>query len=262
MPNSLGGEILLQTAAFSSLGSRRCGALAGQAVSRAHARGDVIFSEEGHAEGLVMLTRGVLRLAIRNAAGGSVNLREQHAPASIVTAGLLDGGPNGATAIAVTDCTTHLLPREPFMRLCRRNPEVSIRLLTELGTHLRRTSAFMGLVTAAGVYQRLARVLVDLLEETGNPEFALPCSQTELAGRLGTVRELIYRNLKALESKGVLRFSGKHIIVNDAQALVTAAGASAGGAHVFESHAAPPHPACFVLEHSRGIRDDDASGRR
>jgi hypothetical protein len=97
--------------------------------------------------------------------------------------------------------------------------------------------------------------LLDLVEDAHSTHFALPCSQSDLAARLGTVRELIYRNLKVLENRQVLHFSGKHITVTDLPALVSAAGASTGGPHVFEPSAEPPHPACFVLKRSKGIPD-------
>jgi CRP-like cAMP-binding protein len=62
-----------------------------------------------------MLARGELRITFKTALGGSVVLREQTAPAVIVTAGLFDGGVNCATATAVSDCATCTLRREPFV---------------------------------------------------------------------------------------------------------------------------------------------------
>ena len=248
------GEILLQTAAFASLGRRRCAFVALQAVERVHDKDQVIFSEQSCAEGVFILVEGCVRLTVRKALGNSMVLRDETAPATIITAGLVDGGPNCATAVATARSVLYVLQREAFLRLCRRNPDFTVCLLSEIGAHLRRTSAFIDLITAAGVYQRLARVLLDLMQETGSLEFDLPCSQTELAARVGTVRELISRNLRLLEANGVLHSSGKHIIVTDAPALAAAAGASGGAAHVFESHAAPPNPVCFVLERSTNSR--------
>ena len=244
------GEILLQTAAFASLGRRRCAFLALQAVERVHAKDQVVFSEESCSEGVFILVEGSIRLTVRKALGNSMVLRDETAPATIITAGLVDGGPNCATGIATSRSVLYVLQRASFLRLCRRNPDFTVCLLSEIGAHLRRTSAFIDLITAAGVYQRLARVLLDLMKETGSLEFDLPCSQTELAARVGTVRELISRNLRMLEANGVLRSSGKHVIVTDPPALAAAAGVSGGAAHVFESHAAPPNPVCFVLERS------------
>jgi CRP-like cAMP-binding protein len=244
----LGGNILLQTAAFAALGPRRCAVLALQAVERIHAKGEAVFSEGSPSEGVFLLAQGGLRLSVRTALGGSLVLRNQAAPATIITAGLLDAGPNCATATATSRSTVYVLSRDVFIGFCRRNPDFAVRLLSEIGTHLRRTSAFIDLITASGISQRLARVLIDLMNEAGVPDFVLPCSQTELASRLGTVRELVNRNLRLLEARGVLHCFGRRIVVTDVPALIAAAGPSASAAPVFEPHASPPNPACFVLE--------------
>jgi hypothetical protein len=73
---------------------------------------------------------------------------------------------------------------------------------------------------------------------------------------LGTVRELVNRNLRLLEARGVLRCSGERIMVTDVPALIAAAGIAIT-APVFE--AAPPNPACFVLERSKRSHDEPDS---
>ena len=244
---SLSGSLLAQTALFAVLDRKRCASLALQALQRTHAKGDVIFTEENRAEGLVILGCGVLRLTRRTAHGGSMLLGEQIGPCGIVTTGLLDGESNGVTAAAGTPCTTYLLSRESFLSACRDNPELAIRLLAEIGPHLRRTSAFIDLISTTDMCQRVARVLLELMEEVDSPSFSLPCSHVELASRLGTVREVIYRKLKELESRGVLRIESKHIIVTDPQALFHEAGPFRNTTHVFELHATPPIPVYFVL---------------
>jgi CRP/FNR family transcriptional regulator len=249
-------EILARTSVFAALSWQQCAKAARHALEHLHAKGDVVFNEDCSAEGLYLLARGSLRLTCTSALGGSLILREQAAPAAIVSLGLLDGGPNCATATASSDSTTYVLLRDPFLRLCHDNPDVTIRLLAEIAGHLRRTSAFIDLVTATGTCQRIARALLELMEEAGSPSFELPCTHADLACRLGTVRELIYRNLKALEARGVLHFSGTHIEVHDAAALSSAAAYSTGAAHIFEAHAGPPIPACFVLEWASSTQGD------
>ena len=252
----LGSDILARTSVFAALSWQQCANAARHAVKHIHTKGDVVFSEDFSAEGLYLLARGSLRLTCKSALGGSLILREQTAPAAIVSLGLLDGGPNCATATASSESMTYVLLRDAFLRLCHDNPDVTIRLLGEIAGHLRRTSAFIDLVTATGTCQRLARALLELMEEAGSPSFELPSTHAELACRLGTVRELIYRNLKALESRGVLQFSGKQIVVHDAVALRSAAACSTGAAHMFEAHAGSPIPACFVLEWATSAEGD------
>ncbi len=253
------GDLLFRTAVFEGLGRRRCDLLTRHAIEREYARGEIACREDSPSDGLLILAQGSLRLSVATGLGNPVLMRVQAAPAAIITAGLLDGGPNGVTAVASCPCVMHVVLRDSFIRYCGRHPDLLIRLVTEIGGHLRRTSAFIDLIIATGTRQRLARALLDLMDEAGTSEFVLPCNHAELAARLGTVRELIYRNLKLLEARGILSFSGKHIAVTDAVGLMSEAGRPAGSPHVFESHGALPNPACFILEPAPGPRPSDTA---
>ena len=49
---------------------------------------------------------------------------------------------------------------------------------------------------------------------TGGDEHVLPANQ-ELASQVGTVREVISRNLGRLQAEGIIRLDGKRLIVPD-----------------------------------------------
>ena len=44
-------------------------------------------------------------------------------------------------------------------------------------------------------------------------------NQQELAAHIGTVRELVSRNLSRLQGEGIVRLEGKHLVVLDLKAL-------------------------------------------
>ena len=50
-------------------------------------------------------------------------------------------------------------------------------------------------------------------------EFQLPASHQELANQLGTVRELISRNLTRLQAEGLLDVDARQIVVKDIKGL-------------------------------------------
>jgi CRP/FNR family transcriptional regulator len=50
-------------------------------------------------------------------------------------------------------------------------------------------------------------------------EFQLPASHQELANQLGTVRELISRNLTRLHAEGLLDVGARQILVKDIEGL-------------------------------------------
>ncbi|MGC9200322.1 MAG: helix-turn-helix domain-containing protein [Acidobacteriaceae bacterium] len=50
-------------------------------------------------------------------------------------------------------------------------------------------------------------------------EFLLPASHQELANQLGTVREMISRNLMRLQAEGLLEVDARQIVVKDIKGL-------------------------------------------
>jgi CRP-like cAMP-binding protein len=50
-------------------------------------------------------------------------------------------------------------------------------------------------------------------------EVMLPVSNQELASQIGTVRELVSRNLSRLQSEGILKIDGRTVTVFDLKAL-------------------------------------------
>jgi CRP/FNR family transcriptional regulator len=74
------------------------------------------------------------------------------------------------------------------------------------------------------IRQRLISALVRLAESEGMKtdrgiEFQLPASHQELANQLGTVRELISRNLMRLQAEGLLDVDARQIVVKDMKGL-------------------------------------------
>jgi CRP/FNR family transcriptional regulator len=74
------------------------------------------------------------------------------------------------------------------------------------------------------IRQRLVSTLVRLAQSEGKKtprglEFVLPGSHQELANQLGTVRELVSRNLTRLQAEGLLEVDARQIVVKDLKSL-------------------------------------------
>lgn len=74
------------------------------------------------------------------------------------------------------------------------------------------------------IRQRLISALLRLAESEGTQTgrgigFQLPASHQELASQLGTVRELVSRNLMRLQAEGLLDVDARQIVVKDIKGL-------------------------------------------
>ncbi|HEY1270387.1 MAG TPA: helix-turn-helix domain-containing protein, partial [Terriglobales bacterium] len=74
------------------------------------------------------------------------------------------------------------------------------------------------------VRTRLASFLLRLAQKEGKQvaggiQVVLPGSNQELASQIGTVRELVSRNLSRLQAEGLIEMDGKTITIRDRKAL-------------------------------------------
>jgi CRP-like cAMP-binding protein len=74
------------------------------------------------------------------------------------------------------------------------------------------------------VRHRLAAFLVRLAKASGKRtekglEISLPANNQEVASQIGTVRELVSRNLSRFQAEGMLRIEGRSVFVIDLRAL-------------------------------------------
>jgi CRP/FNR family transcriptional regulator len=93
-----------------------------------------------------------------------------------------------------------------------------------VGARLRRLVTIIEELSFSTVRQRLIALLVRLAETTGQRsrdglQFDLTKSHQNIAAELGTVRELVSRNLSRLQDEGLLEVQGRKIVVKDLAAL-------------------------------------------
>ncbi len=132
---------------------------------------------------------------------------------------MFDNGTYPASAGAVTDVVVYLIPRDDFEAFCRRNPDVVLKVLAVVGKRLRGLFLTLRQITFGSVRQRLAQALLDLEAQNGGSPFVLPETREQLAVRLGTVREVLSRNLSRFQVQGLLRIEQRQVWIEDPEGL-------------------------------------------
>ena len=93
-----------------------------------------------------------------------------------------------------------------------------------VGARLRRLVGIIEQLSFTTVRHRLANYLLRLAQKSGKrtPEgllVSLPITNQELAAQIGTVRELVSRNLSRLQAEGVVKIDGRDILITNLKAL-------------------------------------------
>jgi CRP/FNR family transcriptional regulator len=216
--------ILEKTALLSSLSRAEIQSLAARTVVRHFKNGELLFSEDEPCHGLHILARGRVRIFKTSVNGREQVLAMNHAGESVAELPVFDGGRYPASAMAVEDVDLAFISRQDFHAFCMEHPEVALKMLAVVGARLRRLVGIIEELSFTTIRQRLVSVLLQLAETEGRQtvrgiEFQLPASHQELASQLGTVRELISRNLMRLQAEGLIDVDARQIAVKDRDGL-------------------------------------------
>jgi CRP/FNR family transcriptional regulator len=217
-------SVLAKTGLFSGLSPDELKTLASRTVRKLFSTGELLFSEGEPCSGLHIIAQGKVRIFKTSISGREQVLAVNGPGESIAELPVFDGGPYPASAMAIEDSEIAFISRRDFHAFCIEHPEVPLKVLSVVGGRLRSLVGIIEELSFTTVRQRLISVLVKLAQAEGKQtprgvEFLLPGSHQELAGQLGTVRELISRNLMRLEAEGLLDVDARKIVVKNMKGL-------------------------------------------
>lgn len=209
---------------FSGLSPDELRLLAARAVRRRFAEGELLFSEGDVCRGLHIIASGKVRIFKSSPSGREQVLAVEGPGGSVAELPVFDGGPYPASVSAVEDAQILFISRDDLRRFCLEHPEVALKMLAVVGARLRRLVGIIEELSFATVRQRLVSALVRLAQTAGartdrGIEFQLPGTHQDLAHELGTVRELVSRNLMRLQAEGLLQVEARSIVVRDLPGL-------------------------------------------
>ncbi len=217
---------------FGGLNEPERGMVARRARRKHFSTGELLFQEGDRCLGLHIVAAGRVRIFKSSASGREQVLAIEGPGSTVAELPVFDGGDYPASAIALEPTEIMFLPREEFRAFCLERPEVALKVLAAVGGRLRRLVDLIEELSFTTVRQRLVTQLVALAKSSGHSNaegvaFDLPDSHQEMAHRMGTVRELVSRNLTRLAAEGLLKLDGRHIVVRDMARLEEMAGEDA-----------------------------------
>jgi CRP/FNR family transcriptional regulator len=116
------------------------------------------------------------------------------------------------------------LSADNFRKTCLQNPDLALKVFKVLGHRLRHLMSLVEDLSFSTVRSRLIAHLLELADQIGRHtsqgvQFELIENNEELAARLGTVRELVSRNLGRLHGSALIEVNRRTVTIPDVQAL-------------------------------------------
>ena len=222
--NSNATKTLAQVGLFTGLSEEELNFLAQRAVARKFSAGEMVFGEGEPCSGMYVVESGHIRI-FKSSAGGREQVLSIDGPGgSMAELPVFDGGNYPASASAIENSTLLFISKQDFHALCLAHPQVALKVLRVVGARLRRLVGIIEELSFTTVRHRLAAFLVRLAKREGTHtsdgiEITLPSSNQELASQVGTVRELVSRNLSRFQSEKLIQMDGRRVVISNLKAL-------------------------------------------
>jgi len=218
------GQTLAKVPIFSGLTESELSFLAQRAVLHSYSAAQSVFGEGEPCSGLYVVESGHVRIFKSSTNGREQVLGIDGPGSSIAELPVFDGGNYPASVTAIDEAKLLFVSKQDFQALCLAHPQVALKVLRVVGSRLRRLVGIIEELSFTTVRHRLASFLLRLAQKEGTRsaagiEITLPASNQELASHIGTVRELVSRNLSRLQVEGMRQIDGRTVTISNLKAL-------------------------------------------
>lgn len=178
---------------------------------RRHPRGEVIFHQGDVGRCLYIIRKGQVVIRLSSGDGKEAILALLARGDFFGELALLDDEPHSTDAVAREDVELLILQREGFRRFLEERPHLAMKLLPSLTRLMRHVTRLVHDATFLDARTRLARVLLDLARQQGQPGatgvvISERLTQSELASLCGLTRESTNRWLRFYVRQGLLSY--------------------------------------------------------
>jgi CRP-like cAMP-binding protein len=168
---------------------------------------------------IYFLTSGVVRVLITPSPDREIILGEVEAGGYFGEMAAIDEQPRSAGILAITDATIASMPASVFREIIHKYPDVSEQLLKQLVSRIRMLDQRVHEFSSMHVKHRIfAELLRRSRPDPTNERQAIvspPPVHSDIAARVSTRREMVAREMKALERSGLmLKRRGAFVLTN------------------------------------------------
>ena len=210
--------VFRRVALFSELEAGEAEALARAFSPRSYPSGSPIIRESEPGDLFFVILRGEVKVFVDSPDGREVVLSHLQTGDFFGEMALLEGETRSASVEALTDCELAVLARAEFFAVLERDFSLTRKILQTLSSRLRKANEVIESMALLDVGGRLARYLIRLADESGQPAVegyfvvTRPTHQ-EIANSIGATRETVTRMLKQFEARKLIRTKGSMVWV-------------------------------------------------
>jgi len=194
--------------------------LAEIAVEKHFGKGQTIFLEGDKGKGFFVVRLGLVKIYKISTGGKEKILRIVKPHEFFGPVPLFSGETYPASADAMKSTKAFFFPRNVFINLIKKNPDIALNMLDALSDRLRQFTIQVEDLSLKEIPSRLAAYFLHVSkEESRNDVFTLEIPKAQLASLLGTIPETLSRILSKMREAGIIEIQGNKIKILDIESL-------------------------------------------
>lgn len=185
-------------------------------------RGDFIFHEGNHSTGFYCVNEGIVKLFKTGTEGREQIIAFAKKGDIIGYRSVLSKETFCTTAKVISEAFVCFIPATRLFKLVETNHDFSLKLIQQACKELGTANKYITDIAQKTVKERLAEVLITLLEQFGVNEdgyLNIPLTREELANLVGTATESVIRMLSQFKSQDLIELKGRKIKILDEKQL-------------------------------------------
>lgn len=185
-------------------------------------KGEVIFEEGDHLDGIFCVKDGVCKLSKLSSNGKDQIVKLVTKGELLGQRSLISEEPTNLSAIALEDMTVCFVPKNQVMDFFNENNKFSLTMMKSVCHDLKEADNVLVNLAQKSVKERLAATLLYLHDTFGindDESLKLHLSREEISSIIGTATESCIRLLSEFNKNGWIELSGKKIILKNKKEL-------------------------------------------
>jgi len=187
-------------------------------TSRSIKKGEVIFDEGDHLNGVYCISDGICKVSKMSSNGRDQIIHLIKKGDIIGERSLINDEVANLKATAINDMEVCFIPREEIIKDLQKNPDFSMNVLKDLASSLKSADNVIVDMAQKTVKQRLAEMLINLEKQFGHDVdriLNVHLSREDIANIIGTATESAIRLLSEFKKEGIITLKGKNISLKD-----------------------------------------------
>lgn len=189
-------------------------------------RGDLLYLQGMADRNIYILKKGAVKITKLTPQGKEIILDICKGGTILGEMAYVEPSDRDETAVVIEDGLVCIMKKEDFERMLQMVPGLSIKLTKMMGLRRWKVENRLMDLLYSTVEQRLAKTLLNLLEDFGIPHnrgylIKLKLRHSDYADLIASTRETVTSTLSKFRNQGIIEFESKYVIVKSIDALRT-----------------------------------------